>query len=154
MTSEILHMGAMGLLTSVVAPVLILLTSRRVPWHRVPAPPLLVLPLFFLLHGAVTVLSTLHHLPSGVDAALHALLLAGAVVFWLPVVGPGHHHPDALRSVYLFLAGPALDLAAVYVIIVGHSAGGLAMIVGMLPIGFAAIGVTWRWITREERAWS
>ncbi|WP_199433018.1 hypothetical protein [Qaidamihabitans albus] len=154
MTGEIVRMAAMGLLTSVVAPAIVLLGAGRVPWHRVPAPPLVVLPAFVVLHGAITVAHVGHHLPPSGDGALYAVLLAGAVVFWLPVIGPGHHTPDPVRSVYLFLAGPSLDLAAVYAIIAGHSAGGIAMIVAMLPVGLAAIGVTWRWITREEHAWS
>ncbi|PRX43424.1 hypothetical protein B0I33_11542 [Prauserella shujinwangii] len=154
MTAEMLRMAGMGLLTSVVAPALLLLTARHLPWHRVPAPPLLVLTGFVLLHGLVVVVSAGHHLAAGADLALHAGLLLAAMVFWLPVLGPGRRLPDALRSVYLFVAGPALDLAAIYVIIIGHSAAGLAMIVGMLPIPLAAIGITWRWITREEHAWS
>ncbi|MGJ5749221.1 hypothetical protein FB563_6799 [Streptomyces puniciscabiei] len=37
------------------------------------------------------------------------------------------------------------------VVAAGHSAQGLAMIVGMLPIGIAAAAVTWSWVNREER---
>ncbi|MGW5492240.1 hypothetical protein [Streptomyces olivaceoviridis] len=33
----------------------------------------------------------------------------------------------------------------------GHTAAGLAMIVGMLPVGIAAAAVTWSWVNREER---
>ncbi|WP_211330413.1 hypothetical protein [Prauserella muralis] len=153
MTGGIVHMGAMGLLVSVAAPVLVLATRERVPWRRVPAPPAAVLPGFVVLHGIVTIVPAHWHLPAPVDGLLHAVLLAGAVVFWLPVVGP-RRPGEAARAVYLFLAGPSLDLAAIYLIIQGDSAGGLAMIVGMLPIGLAAMAVTWRWITEEERhAW-
>ncbi|CAM2980896.1 hypothetical protein SAXI111661_11825 [Saccharomonospora xinjiangensis] len=150
MTSAV-HMAGMGLAISVVAPALVLATRRGVAWQRVPAPPLLVLPAFVALHAVVTVAG--HAVtPFGPWLALHGALFAGAVWFWLPVLA-GRNSP-ALRSVYLFLAGPALDLAAIYLIIAGDVAGGLAMIVAMLPIGLAAVAVTWRWITEEERrAW-
>jgi hypothetical protein len=54
--------------------------------------------------------------------------------------------------VYLFLAGPLLDLAGVWLVARGDRAGGLAMVVGMLPIGVAALVVTWRWVVGEEKA--
>ncbi|MTD57002.1 hypothetical protein GKO32_23945 [Amycolatopsis sp. RM579] len=82
---------------------------------------------------------------------LHGVLLAGAIVFWLPVLVPRKGFPEPARGVYLFLAAPSLDLAAVYLVIAGHEAGGLAMIVGMMPLCLAAVGVAWRWIVREEQ---
>lgn len=151
MLDDIVHDGFMGLLTSVVAPLFVLATLRSVPWQRVPAPPTVVLPMFVVMHAVITIATA--ELRPGLlaDAALHLALFAGAVVFWLPVLVPGRRMRPAGRSVYLFLAAPSLDLAAIYLIIGGNSAGGLAMIVGMLPIGLAAVGVTWRWITTEER---
>lgn len=144
------HLAGMGLLVSLGAPALIAGTRRFVPWHRVWAPPLLTLPGFVVLHGAITV-AMAHTAPATAAAtATHGVLLLGAVVFWLPVVVPGGRS-EATRCVYLFLAGPALDLAAVYLVITGDEAGGLSMIVGMLPIGLAAVALTWRWLTREER---
>lgn len=152
-TGQIVHMAAMGALTSLVAPAILLASRGLALWRKVPAPPALILPGFVLLHGAVTVAPELWLLPSLVDGLLHVVLLAGAVVFWLPIVGP-RSAGAAARSVYLFLAGPSLDLAAVYLIIRGNEPGGLAMIVAMLPIGLAAVAVTWRWIAEEERhAW-
>ncbi|MBI0293142.1 hypothetical protein JBE04_01180 [Streptomyces sp. PRKS01-29] len=79
-------------------------------------------------------------------------LLAAAVAFWAPVVARTRHRlSDPGRCLYLFLAVPLLDLPALGVIAAGHSAEGLAMIVGMLPLGIAAAAVTWSWISREER---
>jgi hypothetical protein len=150
MTGEIVHMAAMGLLVSVLAPAVVLLAAGAVPWHRIPAPPVPALVLFVLLHGAVTATMVHVTMPWLADTALHALLLAAAIVFWLPVLDPGRRVPDPVRSVYLFVAGPSLDLAAVYLIVRGQEAGGIAMIVAMLPIGLAAVAVTWRWIHREE----
>jgi cytochrome c oxidase assembly factor CtaG len=151
MTGEIVHMASMGLLTSVVAPGIVLATRGSARWRRVPAPPMLVLPLFLILHAAVTVLMGMRDLPDLADLCLHAVLLVGAVVFWLPVLVPAPGFPEAGRGVYLFLAAPSLDLAGVYLVIIGQEPGGLAMIVGMLPLCLAAVVVTWRWIAREER---
>ncbi|WP_210718207.1 hypothetical protein [Amycolatopsis acididurans] len=145
------HMAMMGLLTSVLAPVLVLAGQRFVPWQRVPASALITLPVFLVLHGALTIVMARQEFPVVVDTALHAVLLAGAMWFWLPVLRPGPGLPEPARAVYLFLAAPSLDLAAVVLIILGDETGGLAMIVGMLPLGLVAIAVTWRWITREER---
>jgi hypothetical protein len=39
----------------------------------------------------------------------------------------------------------------VWLVAVGDSPGGLSMIVGMLPMGVAAVALTWSWISREER---
>ncbi|MCF6524532.1 hypothetical protein HOY81_15755 [Streptomyces sp. JJ36] len=83
---------------------------------------------------------------------LEAVLLAGGVLFWLPVLAHSRHRlGGAGRCLYLFLAAPSLDLPAVVLIAHGHSWGGLAMIIAMLPLGAAALLATWRWITAEER---
>jgi hypothetical protein len=79
-----------------------------------------------------------------------------AVQFWLPVAAGTRHRLDDLgRCLYLFLATPLLDLPAVAVVAAGRSAQGLAVIVGMLPLGVAAAAVTWSvtwsWVNREER---
>jgi len=81
-----------------------------------------------------------------------AVLLGCAAVFWHPVVGSTGRLDAIGRSVYLFLAAPSLDLAAVVVVAQGDSAGGLAMIVAMLPIGLAAVAYMWRWLVTEEAA--
>jgi hypothetical protein len=83
-------------------------------------------------------------------------LLVAAVLFWLPVAAGTRHRLDDLgRCLYLFLATPLLDLPAVAVVAAGRSAQGLAVIVGMLPLGVAAAAVTWSvtwsWVNREER---
>lgn len=149
-----LGMLAMGLLTSVVAPLLVLAGRRRT---ATPAPhprPVLAVPIllgFGVLHAGL-VLAVPH---AGATTAIgtHAVLLAGAVVFWLPVLGRGRTRlPEAGRSVYLFLACPLLDMAAVALVVRGEEVAGVAMIVGMLPIALAAVVLTCRWIAEEERA--
>jgi cytochrome c oxidase assembly factor CtaG len=152
-TGAVLGMLAMGLLTSVVAPLLVVAGRRRgadTPGRR---PGLAV----GILLGAAAVHGVLVLGPSGqgvVSAVVvHALLLAAGVALWLPVLGRGTTRlPPAGSSVYLFLACPLLDLAGVALVIRGDQAGGIAMIVGMFPIPLAAVVLTWRWIVREERA--
>jgi hypothetical protein len=49
---------------------------------------------------------------------------------------------------------PAMDLAGVFVVLHGDAAGGLAMIVAMLPVGCAAVATTWHWLVTEQPAMS
>jgi hypothetical protein len=145
----------MGLLTSVLAPLLVLAGRRRVPAPPVRARPwraLGILGGFAVVHAG-TVLAMDEATELSTQLAVHVALLAGAVAFWLPVLGRGTTRlPDAGRAVYLFLACPLLDTAALALVVRGEETAGIAMIVAMLPIGLAAIVVTWRWIAAEERA--
>lgn len=153
-SSDVVSMAVMGGLTSVVAPALVLGTGRFLPswnWDRLALPAALVLPVFLVLHAGGTILLARVPLGAPVELVLHVVLLLGAVLFWLPVIGSRHRLSDPARTAYLFLAAPSLDLGAVWVIAEGDSAGGLSMIVAMLPIGLAAVVSTWRWIVREER---
>lgn len=152
MRSDIVMMGGMGLLVSVLAPATVLGTRRWSRWPALTLPAAVAGPLFLLVHTVLMVLMVGPMLPMWLDGAAHAALFAAAVLFWAPVFGPGPRRlRDAGRSVYLFLFMPALDMVAIYLIIRGHAAGGLAMIVGMLPIGLIAVAVTWRWMAQEER---
>jgi hypothetical protein len=110
-----------------------------------------VLPLFLGVHAAITVWMAFHDPTAPAHVALHGALLAAAVLFWLPVLGRRRRLGDAGRMVYLYLAMPTLDLAGVYVVLRGDPMGGIAMIAAMLPLGMAAVAVTWRWIVAEER---
>lgn len=146
MTSSLVHMAAMGAVTSVLAPLTILATRRRLSWSLLRVPPALALVGFLLLHAAV-VLSDRDTLDlTGV--VLHAALFAGALAFWLPVLG-AKRLDDGLRAGYLFLAAPSLDLPAVVTVARGDSAGGLAMIVAMMPIGMTAVVLAWHWMAAE-----
>lgn len=151
-TGGVVGMLIMGLLTSVVAPLLVLAGRRRGSGAvgRHPGFAVAILVGFTALHTAVVLAMP----DGGVTAAIasHALLLAGGVVFWLPVLGRGTTRlHEAGRSVYLFLACPVLDTAALALIVRGQEDGGIAMIVGMLPIPLVAVVLTWRWIAGEER---
>lgn len=146
-------MVVMGVLTSVAAPGLVLLLRR---WQRChvlvqplswPAPVALVA--YVLLHGVITVGLDAHPLGTAASVTAHLALLLGAIAFWLPVLGPDHLDPAA-RAVYLFVGAPALDLAGVMVVARGNTAGGLAMIIAMLPVSLAAVVLAWQWISHEE----
>jgi cytochrome c oxidase assembly factor CtaG len=147
--SAVAHMAAMGLLVSVLAPALVLLGRGRWLVDRLALPGLVALPAFTVLHAAVTL--GLDGLSAASAALGTVLLLVGAVAFWSPVLGERRRLADPARAAYLFIAAPVLDLPAVWLVAEGRVAEGLAMVVGMLPVGGAAIGVTWRWVTMEER---
>lgn len=138
-----------GLVTSTLAPAVVLLGDRR-GWRWPTLPPLVAFPAFVVLHGLIAFALVRYPGPLA-WLALHVPLLAGAVLFWSPALGHGRRLGPAGRSFYLLLSGPPLDLAGVGVIVLGDL-GGLAMIVGMLPLGVIAVAVTWQWITGEESA--
>lgn len=151
MTEHPLHMAMMGLLVSVLAPALLVLLSRVFPQlDRATVPAAVALPGFVTLHAAVTVYAGRGMVPPLLDTTLHLALLAGAMLFWAPILGIRRRLPDAGRMLYLYVALPLLDLAGVWLVAVGDSPGGLSMIVGMLPMGAAAVVITWNWISREE----
>jgi hypothetical protein len=145
------HMGLMGLLVTAMVPALLLAERGRLGSDRLALPAAVALPGFALLHAAVTLGADGAKVPAPLAASATPALLVGATVFWLPVFGRRRRLPDAGRAAYLFIAGPVLDLPAVWLVARGQIGGGLAMIVGMLPLGVAAIWVTWRWISTEER---
>jgi hypothetical protein len=149
-SAHILGWVLTGAVTAVVAPGLLLLTRGRLPWHRMAVPAAVSAPGFVVLHAGITAALVLR--PSlEVWLLLHALLLAGSIVYWLPILGDARRLSGAGRCLYLFLSSPLLDFAALGVIVLGDPSGGLAMIVAMLPINAAAVGATWQWIVGEER---
>ncbi len=137
-----------GAETAIVAP-LIVVFARRSGWPYMRVPAALAAPGFVLLHGAI-IISLTRQLPAVGALGLHVVLLLGALAFWAPIVGSERIDPAA-RLVYLFLSSPALDLAGVFVIVLGDASGGLAMIVGMLPMNIYAVFMLWQWVTEEER---
>lgn len=152
MLHHMLHMATMGLVVAVLAPALLVVLLRVLPeLDRATVPAAVALPGFVVLHAAVTVFADRRPLSAPLDTAVQIALLAGAMLFWAPVLGVRHRLPDAGRMLYLYLALPLLDLAGVWLVAVGDSPGGLSMIVGMLPMGVAAVTITWNWISREER---
>jgi cytochrome c oxidase assembly factor CtaG len=146
-----LEMAVMGLDVAVVAPAVYLLTRRWVPWDRLGRLPAAAILLgYWMVHAAITIGMAYAMPPPLPDAGFHLVLIATSVVFWLPVVGR-NRLSDAGQMAYLFIAMPALDLAGVWIVGQGDSGGGLAMIVGMLPLALWTLYVSWRWMSREER---
>src|SRR4051794_33465702 len=148
-TASVPHMFEMGLTTSVVAPLLVWRIRRL---HRLAVPGVLALPLFVAVHDGIVIWMGRMAMSPAWSTSLHLLLLAVAVVFWLPVVGTRRRLPDPGRVVYLSIALPMLDLSGVYEVLAGDQAGGLSMIVAMLPAAVIAVGIAWRWLLAEERA--
>ena len=84
----------------------------------------------------------------------HVAFVAAGILFWVPVIGSNpvpRRLGGAERSLYLFFAVPAVDMAGVALMARGEEAAGVAMLAGSLPVVLGAIVVTWRWIVSEER---
>ena len=159
------HMLEHAALTTVAAPVLAVASPvvlRTLPrkGRRLAARlaiavarPLLVWPLFvatlWLLHVPV-VLDALETRPV-LHEASHALLLATAVLFWLPVLGRPRRLRGLAAGAYLLLAVPFSDALAAWYMVRGDTAAGVAMAAGMLPIAVAAVALTWAGLRHEER---
>ncbi|MEW2288668.1 hypothetical protein [Streptomyces sp. NPDC047841] len=121
-------------------------------WERISVPAGVALPLLVLTHAWAVLGDPVGLAPPGGAGVTAPVLLATAVLFWLPAVARTRHRlDDPGRCLYLFLAAPLLDLPAVGMVAAGHTAAGLGMVVGMLPVGVAAAAVTWSWVNREER---
>jgi cytochrome c oxidase assembly factor CtaG len=148
---EAVHMAGMGLLTSTVAPLLVVATRRRFGWWALSWPAVVAMPFFLVLHGTLMIEMDAVERTEWLHVLVDASLVVAAIVFWLPVLGTRRRLDSIGRCVYLFLAAPTLDLAGVVIVARGNSAGGLAMIVGMLPIGLTAVVLTWRHLREEER---
>ncbi|MBN9110840.1 MAG: hypothetical protein J0I34_18920 [Pseudonocardia sp.] len=141
--NDVVHMGADGLLVSVLAP-LLLLTLRALGIEPPALPAVVVAPGFVLLHAAATLVPAM----AGIGPVV---LLVGGVLFWGPVLGRRALSPPG-RTVLLFATMPALDLPGVWLVARGDGPGGIAMIVAMLPMGLAALALTVRWARAEEAA--
>ncbi|MEV7687902.1 hypothetical protein [Streptomyces bungoensis] len=151
--SAVVAMAWSGLCVAAVVPAAVRLLRDRPLWRRISLPAAVTLPLLVLTHAWTVLGDHLGLRPPGGALVTEPALLAAAVLFWLPPLARTRHRlGDPGRCLYLFLAMPLLDLPAVGVIASGHNAEGLAMIVGMLPLGLLAAAVTWSWVNREERA--
>ncbi|MEU1785794.1 hypothetical protein ABZ553_07890 [Streptomyces sparsogenes] len=151
--SSVAAMALSGLVLTAVVPGMIRLARRAKLWERMSLPPGLALPLLILLHAWAVLAELARPMPVAVMFVSESALLWAAVTFWLPALTRTRHRlSDPGRCLYLFLAAPLLDLPALGAIAAGHSAEGIAMIVGMLPLGVIAAVTTWSWITTEERS--
>jgi cytochrome c oxidase assembly factor CtaG len=127
---------------------------RRSPLGS-PAAPYVAWAAFIGVHWAALVIAaTQHHLTGLPHLGLHALLLVAGVLFWLPVLGHGQVMPrlrGAAATLYLFLAMPAADLTVVWLMARGEAGAVGVMLAAMVPLGIAALAVSWSWILGEER---
>ncbi|HEX3707844.1 MAG TPA: hypothetical protein VHV76_14555 [Mycobacteriales bacterium] len=143
-------MAVMGLDTSVIAPAIILLSRSWGLWRLLAWPAAIALPVFLVGHAALTIWMTLSMPMLPADLGFQVALITVSLIFWLPVLGRHRALSFAGRGIYLFLAMPTMDLAGVFVVLHGDSAGGLAMIVAMLPVGVTALLLTWQWMLEES----
>jgi hypothetical protein len=137
-----------GATTGILAPLVMLAARGRTDRFRFP--PVAVAGGFIVVHGAIT-LSLLLDPPLLAWVGEHVVLLAGAMLFWLPVLARNRHLAGDAKFVYLLVTSSMLDLAGVVVVGLGHPDDGLAMIVGMLPVNGAAVVIVWQWMRAEER---
>lgn len=152
------HVLSHALVALVAAPLLVIAVPLRGPE---PSPamrrlgPPVAWAAFVAAHWAALVIAgTQHHLTGLDHLGVHAMLLAAGALFWLPVLGSGRVMPrlrGPAAGLYLFLAMPAADLTAVWLMARGETGAVGVMLAAMLPLGFAAVAVTWSWILREER---
>lgn len=143
-------MAGMGLTSSVFAPALALALRRPLATVFRYLRPGATFPGFVALHAGVTV-AMAFAMGGSAMVLMWAVLLGGAVAYWGPVVREGPSMMPAARCLYLFAACPLLDMAALYPISTGDEPGGLAMIVGMVPLGLTAVWSIWTWAQWEER---
>jgi cytochrome c oxidase assembly factor CtaG len=172
------HMVEHSALSVVVAPAIVLAwLALGLPRPRI-GHPLLAWSAFVIAQWVFHLTPLLEESRSSpaLHAAEHVAFLAAGVWFWAPVLGwrnqskpPASHlavggsAPDARRSnhaprlgdpqrsLYLFLATPAIDLVGAALIARGEEGAGVAMLAASMPIIAAAVAVTWQWLAREDR---
>jgi putative membrane protein len=101
-----------------------------------------------------------------VHAAVHAALLATALLFWRPVLGadPIRRLRPLAQVGYLLAAMPASDVVGVWLIgsttvhyppdvttgVADQRRAGAIMLAGSFVLGAAALRCAWRWVRRDE----
>jgi putative membrane protein len=99
-------------------------------------------------------------------AAVHAALLAAALLFWRPVLGadPMPRPAPLARVGYLLAAMPASDVIGVWLIasagvhyppdvttgLADQRRAGVIMLCGSFVLGAAALAAAWGWVRRDE----
>jgi hypothetical protein len=150
MTTGVALWVVTGGVTSVLAPFVVVVTRRWIPYDRLRVPVGAIAVSFIVLHGAIT-LSLLARPQPWLWVLLHLCLLAGAVIYWAPVLRVGRRLSGLAPFLYLFFTSPFLDFAGLGIMALGDPRGGVAMIAAMLPVNAMSLIVLWQWMVTEDR---
>jgi len=74
------------------------------------------------------------------------------MLFWAPLLNRRAPLRGLAAGAYLITAGMATDLIGAWYMAMGETAAGVVMVVGMLPLGVAAVVLTWLGLVSEERS--
>jgi hypothetical protein len=81
-----------------------------------------------------------------------AVVLVGvSFVFWAPLLGRRRSLRGLAAGAYLISAGMATDLIGAWYMAMGETVAGVVMVVGMIPLGVAAVVLMWTALVDEER---
>jgi cytochrome c oxidase assembly factor CtaG len=143
------HMVEHSVLTSLLAPALVFVLRGRVP--RIGA--LLAWGLFIAALWALNVPRVLDWIMMRTVAHIVAdlVVLAVSMLFWAPLLARRRPMRGLAAGAYLITAAMATDLIGAWYMAMGETVAGVAMVVGMLPLGVAAIVFTWSGLVQEER---
>jgi cytochrome c oxidase assembly factor CtaG len=143
------HMIEHAAIATVLAPVLVLLLRGSLP----PVRPLVAWPLFVGTLWALNVPGVLDWIMMRplAHAAADLAVLGVSVLFWVPVLARRRRLRGLGAGAYLITAGMASDLIGAWYMAMGETVAGVAMVAGMVPLGVAAVVLTWSGLVREER---
>jgi cytochrome c oxidase assembly factor CtaG len=144
-----MHMVEHSVITSLLAPALALVLRGSIPRLR----PLVAWALFVGTLWAINVPGVLDWVAMRPLAHVAAVLvvLGAAMLFWAPLLQRVSPLRGLGAGAYLITAGMATDLIGAWYMVMGETVAGVVMVVGMLPLGVAAIVFTWRGLVDEER---
>jgi cytochrome c oxidase assembly factor CtaG len=143
------HMVEHAAIASLLAPVLVLLLRGSLP----PVRPLVAWPLFVGTLWALNVPDVIDWIMMRPLAHMAAdvVVIGVAVLFWAPVLARRRRLRGLGAGAYLITASMATDLIGAWYMAMGETAAGVAMLAGMLPLGVAAVVLTWSGLLHEER---
>ena len=143
------HMIEHAAIATVLAPALVLLLRGSLSSVR----PLVVWPLFVGTLWALNVPGVLDWIMMRplAHAAADLIVLGVSVLFWVPVLARRRRLRGLGAGAYLITAGMASDLIGAWYMAMGETGAGVAMVAGMVPLGVAAVVLTWSGLVQEER---
>lgn len=144
-----MHMVEHSVLTSLLAPALVLAFRGLVPRPRVGVAWALFVGTLWTLN-VPGVLDWISMRPVA-EGAAGLVVLAASMLFWAPLLTRRAPLRGLAAGAYLITAGMATDLIGAWYMAMGETEAGVAMVVGMLPLGVAAVVLTWLGLVSEER---